>query len=273
VRVRHLLFSCLALPIFLAIACGDDDTNVTPTTTDDAGPDTAPVTPTNDKETKQTGRIVKAREPDFYVEGATITIAGKTAVTNGAGEYQIIAPRNVPYQMTVTAPEYYKLIEQEWVVKNETFVRGDTTLLPNALANLLAGLLPERKPEKGILIVRVNPVAPCTSEEGSKVSIEPKGESRQRYFAPPGLPTDARDTVKEGEALSVAFYNVETGVPIRVTVDSPLCEQLPFPYTLGDVTYTGVQKTEGGDVISYIRTYIGPLKAPSDAGADAKDGS
>jgi len=272
VRVRHLLFAALLFPVGLAIACSDDDTDVTPppTTEPDAAADSPPVVPKNETETKQTGKIVKAREPEFGVPGATVAIAGKTATTNANGEYEIIVPRNTPYQMVVTAPDYFKLREQEWLVKAETFPRGDTTVLPNALANLLTGFLPGRDPAKGILVIRVNPRPPCTSEEGSKVSIEPKGASMFRYFSN-GIPTDGRDTVKKDESLSVGFYNVEPGVPIKVTVDSPLCDQLAFPVEVDGITYTGVQQTEAGDVISYIRTYIGPAKT-QDAGADANDG-
>ncbi len=269
-RARHLLFSCLALPICLAIACSDDETEATPAP-EDAGPDTAPVVPANETESKQTGRIVKAREPDYFIEGATITIAGRTATSNAAGEYEIIVPRNTPYQMTVTAPEYWKLVEQEWMAKKETLVRGDTTMLPNGLAKLLTGVLPARKAEKGVLLIRVNPLPPCTTEDGSTVTIDPPGEALHRYFDKSGLPSDARDAVEGGQTLSVAFYNVEVGVPITVKVNSPLCEQLPFPIDIDGITYTGLQKTEPGDVISYIRTYIGPPKTASDAGPDGAD--
>ncbi len=267
-RVAPLLMLVSAL--FASIAgCGDDDaTGTTPATTDggpDAQPD-VPVVVTNENESKQTGKIIRAQTDDEGVPGATVTAGGKSVTTNANGEYEIIVPRNAPYQMTVAAPEYFKLLEQEMILKKETLARGSTTLLPTATANLLAGLLPGRKAEKGFVVVKVTPQPPCASEEGATVSIDPPGEAKVAYFDG-SLPDSSRTTVKAGSTFSAAFYNVEVGVPLKVIVTSSECSQAPFPIEVGDVTYTGALTAEPGEALAYMRVYI---KDPiiSDAGAD-----
>ena len=50
-------------------------------------------------------------------------------------------------------------------------------------------------------------------------------------------------------------------------MSSPICEQVAFPVDYEGVTFTGVQKAETGDVVSYIRVFLGPKKI-ADSGAD-----
>ena len=225
----------------------------------------APIGPIGAKEAKQKGRIIDAIDK-FGVTAATVSIAGKTAVTKDDGTYEIIVPRNTPYTMSVTAGEHYKLNEQEWIVKTETFDRTDTSLLSTSIANILASFLPPRDAAKGLLVVRVNPLPPCDSEQGSKLSIEPASASKVTYFSA-GRPNKNASSATKDEAFSAAFSDVDIDVPIKVTVDSPLCEQVAFPVDYQGVTYTGVQKTEPGEVLSYIRVFIGPKKIV-DAGTD-----
>jgi hypothetical protein len=254
-------------------ACDDDSTpggNASPDggTVDgeDAGvsnPPTPPVTVTNLDETKQTGRIVRAQADGVFVGGATVKIGTKTAVTNDQGEYEIIAPRNAPYQMTVSADGFYKLIEQQWQVNKELLPRGDTSLLLKATADFLADVLaPPRDPAKGLLVVKVNPMAPCESEEGSTVALEPPGSSKVAYFGG-SLPDSSLSAALKGKTFTALIYDVDVGVDLKVKVTSPLCAQVPFPIEVGDVTYTGIQRAEPGEVLSYFRTYI---RDPVDAG-------
>jgi len=267
---RFAPFTTLACAAFATVvACSDDDPSTGSTPVPDAGGGAetdAPVVVTSDTESKQSGKIIRAQTEDEPIPNATITIAGKTATTNAAGEYEIIVPRKTPYQMTVAAEGYYKLLEQEWILEKETLERGNTNLLLTATANLLAGLLPGRKTDKGLVVVKVNAEAPCASEEGSTLAIDPPGEAKVAYFSG-SLPDSQQAAVKAGTTFSAAFYNVEVGVPLTITVTSPSCAQRPFPIAVGDVTYTGVQKAEAGDALSYIRVFIrDPLAA--DAGAD-----
>ncbi|MBX3209028.1 MAG: hypothetical protein KF764_28605 [Labilithrix sp.] len=251
----------------ITAACGDDDSGGGAPAADGGDAQTdAPVVITNDTESKQSGKIIRAQTEDEGVEGATVTVAGKTATTNAAGDYELLVPRNTPYRMTVAKEGFYKLLEQEWIVKKETLERGSTNLLLTATANLLAGLLPGRDPAKGLVVVKVTPLPPCTSEEGATLAIDPPGDAKVAYFSG-SLPDSQQSSVKAGAAFSAAFYNVAVGVPLKVVVSSSECAQVAFPVDVGDVTYTGVLEAEPGDALSYFRVYMKDAAIP-DAGSD-----
>jgi len=271
--LRRLALALMTISAVCAsiAACGDDDATGSPAPggDDDGSADAAAdvaVVVTNENEAKQTGKIIKAQTENEGVPGATVTVAGKSVTTNAAGDYEIIVPRNAPYRMAVSAPEYFKLLEQEMILKQETLARGTTTLLPTATANLLAGLLTGRKAEKGLVVVKVNPQPPCTTEEGSTLTIDPPGEAQVTYFNG-SLPQTSLTAVKAGSTFSAAIYNVEIGVPLKITVTSPECAQAPFPIDLGDVTYTGTLTAEPGEALAYMRVYIKDPVLP-DAGGD-----
>jgi len=213
----------------------------------------------------QTGRIIDA-VGKTGVAAAVVTIAGQTATTGDDGTYAIGIPKNVPYSMTVTAPDHFKLDEQEWIVKTDLFDRGDTSLLSTSTASFLSGLLPTRDPAKGMLAVRIYPLPPCTSEQGSTLSLSPAGTSKLTYFMG-GLPNQGATVTTKDQSFSGVFTDVDVAVPLTVTVTSPDCEQVPFPLDYGGVTLTGKQQAEPGDVVSYIRVFIGPAKI-KEAGAD-----
>lgn len=251
-----LLSSLTIITVVASAACSDDDKgSADPGGSAEAGTD-APVASAN--EATQKGRIVDAINK-FGVTGATVSIAGKTATTDADGAYSIVVPKNTPYTMSITSPEHYKLNEQEWIVKTDTFDRKDTSMLPNDIATLLSSFLPPRDPAKGVLVVRVNPLPPCTSEQGSTMTIEPKGTAKVTYFSG-GRPNQSATSTTKDEAFSAAISDVDPGVPVTITVTSPLCAQVAFPVDYQDVTYTGVQKAETGNVLSYIRVFIGPAK-------------
>lgn len=247
-----------------AAACSDDPETNPVVVANEGGTETGPVTAT---EAKQTGTIADAID-SFEVPGAVVTIAGKSATTDVAGRYEILVPRNVPYQMSVTEGSHYKLNEQEWIVKKDLVDRPGTLLLSTDVANLLSSFLPMRDKAKGLLVVRINPMPPCDSEQGSTLTLEPAGASKITYFSN-GRPNQSQPSTIKGESFSGAFSDVDIGVPLKVTVNSPLCEQVPFPVEIDNVTYTGVQKTEPGEALSYMRVYIGPKKASvADAATD-----
>lgn len=258
------LSSLVLLAVGAATGCSDDEKADAPDpgTTVEAGVDAPPA---GSDEAKQKGRIVDAINK-YGVTGAVVSIAGKTVTTNDDGTYEITVPKGTPYTMSVTSPEHFKLNEQEWIVKKDLFDRTDTSLLSNDIAKLLSSFLPPRDAAKGLLVVRINPLPPCDSEQGSTISVEPKGSSKITYFSG-GRPNQGATSTTKDEAFSAAVSDVEPGVPVTVTVDSPLCEQVAFPIDYQDVTYTGVQKTEAGDVLSYLRVFIGPKKVV-DAGTD-----
>lgn len=271
-RFRQLfagaVLSAVATSALGIAACSSDSSSSSSSSTggptNEGGTD-APIGPVGANETKQKGRIVDAIDK-FGVTAATVTIAGKSVITKEDGTYEIVVPRNTPYTMSVTEASHFKLNEQEWIVKSETFDRTDTSLLSTDIANILASFLPPRDAAKGLLVVRVYPLPPCDSEQGATLSIEPASASKVTYFSA-GRPNKSATSTTKDEAFSAAFSDVDINVPIKVTVSSPTCEQVPFPVDYQGVTYTGVQKTEPGAVLSYIRVFIGPKK-PADAGTD-----
>lgn len=253
--------ACLAGGV---VGCTSGDDNAVNAPAKEAGVD-ANIGPVGANESKQTGRIVDAIDK-FGVAGATVTVGGKTALTRDDGTYEIVVPRSTPYTMSVAEPAHYKLNEQEWIIKEATFDRKDTSLLSVDIANLLASFLPLRDPAKGLLVVRIYPVPPCDSEQGSTLAIEPAGTSKLTYFSG-ARPNKAATSTTKDEAFSGAFSDVDINVPIKVIVTSPSCEAVAFPVDYQGVTYTGVQKTEPGEVLSYVRVFIGPKKI-ADAGSD-----
>ena len=276
-RLRHLAFEISSVSRVIAVAavgsacavaaCSDSSSS-TPTNTGGVdGGGTGETGPVGSGEAKQTGKIVGALDK-LGVEGATISIDGKTASSKADGTYEIVVPKDKPYTMSVSADGFFKLNEQEWILKKDQLDRGETSFLSKDIGSLLASFLPARDSvNKGLLVVRVLPVPPCDSEQGTTVTIAPAGASKATYFSG-GRPNQQSTSTTKGEAFSVAFSDVDPGVNIVVTANSPLCEQLPWPQDQGDVTYTGNQKAEAGDVLSYIRVFIGPKKTVTDAGTD-----
>jgi hypothetical protein len=260
VRVFASIVALSTVAVF--VACSDDE-STTATPAPDAGTADAPVETgpvvVGSNEVKQTGKLVRALATDTAVPG-TITVAGKTVNTNDDGTYEIAVPKGTPYQMTATGgADYFKLVEQEWIA-DQDLPNGDTQMLPVSLANLLAGALdPPRDPAKGLLVVSVRPEAPCTSEEGTTLAIDPPGSAKLSYFSG-SFPSPDQTSVKQGTSFSAFFYDVEPGVTVKVIATSPTCEQLPFPIAKDGKTFTGNQKTEAGESLSFMRVYLGPLK-------------
>jgi hypothetical protein len=213
----------------------------------------------------QKGRIIDAVGKSG-VAGAVVTVGGKSVTANEDGTYAIGITKDVPTSMTVAAADHFKLDEQERIVKSDLFDRMDTSLLSTATAGLLASFLPMRDPAKGLLAVRVYPLPPCVSEAGSTLALDPPGTAQVTYFSG-GLPSKTAKVTSKDESFSGVFTNVDPGVALKVVVDSPICEQLAFPVDYGGVTLTGVQQAEVGDVVSYIRVFLGPKKV-ADAGTD-----
>ena len=139
-------------------------------------------------------------------------------------------------------------------------------LFGNNVVGKLAGEFANDK-TKGLVSVRVAPLAPCASEEGATVTLDPPGAAQLRYVSG-SIPREGQAAVKAGESISVIFYNVEPGVKVRPVVTHPSCEVVPFPVAVGDVSYTNAEVTpEPGEVLTFVRTYVGPPKAV-DAGTD-----
>lgn len=261
-RVRSkLVFVALSLSVAFGVACSS---STTPETTPDAaaeagGSPDAFVEPT---EVRQTGRalVLQQRTP---VEGATVTAGAATTTTNANGDYSLIVPRGKPVRLTFAAPEFYKLVEQEYVVEKATYERGESLMLSRQTAGLLKAFLPGLDTAKGILVVRVVAGAGCKSEDGTELSLDPPGATLR--YTVNGLPSD-KPFVTAGENNGAIFYNVTPGAKVTVTAKSPGCSQLPFPVAYEGVKYNDNQTTEGGESFTFMRVFLGAKVAEPDAG-------
>lgn len=250
-----LAVSGLAASGSVFAACSDSgapDTGAAPGA--DAGSDGPATVPSSGAEAKQTGKILQAQTSDG-VAGATVAVAGKTATTNANGDYEILVPRGTPYQMSASAEGYWKVLEQEWILNRDALARGPTNIILTQTAYLLASFLDGRNKEKGTLVVRVEVMPPCATDEGATLTLDPPGESKLVYFNGQ-IPDVQATSVHHGSTFAAAFYNVDVGVPVRVGVSSPVCKPVPFPVETDDVTYTGVNRVEADEAVSFHRVYL-----------------
>ena len=257
------VFLAVLLPVGFAFACsGATDTSNLSDSGADGAADGGLVLA--DNETLQTGRaaLVQTSKP---VAGATIFAAGKQTTSDAEGLYSFIVPRGVPFTLKVKAPEHYQLIEQEYIVDTETYDRGDSLILRNQTAMLLAGFLSDYDKARALVAVRVIPMKGCRSEQGTTLKLEPSGASLR--YTQDGVP-DTNSSLTAGETNGALFYNVTPG-PVTVTAAHPACVQMPFPVKFDKVTYTGALTTEPGASFSFIRIFLGPPTATTDAGTDA----
>ena len=273
---RRFFAACIVSSVAIvalgaAAACGSSSSSADPGVSEGGGdgdlPDTMQldVQVTNPNEAKQKGRVIDALSK-FGVTNPVITVGSKSVTGNADGMYEIIVPKNKPYSMSVTAEDHWKLNEQEWILKTDFVDRMDTALLSTSIANVLATLLPPRDKAKGILVVHVAPLPPCASEAGSVISIAPAGSAKITYFSG-GKPDKTVTSAVAGESFSAAITDVEPGINVVVKADSPTCELVAFPVDYQGVTYTGNQKAEAGNVLSYLRVFVGPPKIV-DGGGD-----
>jgi len=212
----------------------------------------------------QRGQIIVARQ-NTPVEGAIVsTSAGSRTSTDDGGLYSIQVPKGVAYSMTVEKQGFWKLVEQEWIIDQDTD-RKDTSFLSEILASLLAASIPDLDATKGVLTLRVYPTEGCPSVEGATVSIEPAGG--KLVYPRGGLPSK-ETTIAAEESPSAIFYNLPTGVPLQLKASHPTCTFVPYPAKADGFTYTGKVTTEPGKVISFARVFL-KGNGVSDAGADA----
>lgn len=188
------------------------------------------------------------------VPGATVS-AGDQVVTTGAdGSYAFTVKKGEAFTMTVTAPDYAKLVEQETVIDAD-FDRGKTSFVSSGTASLLLGTLDGYDASLGVLSVQLLPSGACASEAGTRVKVSPEGTAKVRYVLH-GIPTSRADSAAANEFPTAVIYNVEPGVPLSVSVEAGSCTQTAFPLDRDGVRYTGGVTTEAGSVTSFARIFL-----------------
>jgi hypothetical protein len=181
--------------------------------------------------------------------------AGDQVVTTAAdGSYAFAVKKGEAFAMSVTAPDYAKLVEQETVLDAD-FHRGKTSFVSSGTASLLLGTLDGYDASLGVLSVQLLPSGGCTSEAGTRVKVSPEGSASVRYVLH-GIPTSRADSAAANEFPTAVIYNVEPGVPLTVSVEAGQCTQTAFPIDRDGVRYTGAVTTEAGSVTSFARIFL-----------------
>ncbi len=248
------------------VACSSDDTN----NNGDAGGGNDAGGEAAGNMATQTGRIVDF-DNSAPVKGATITLSplNITTTTDNKGAYSVSVPKGTPYTMSVTAPTYLKLIEQEWQLSGDTD-RGDTSFVSTATESTLQLTLSGYDSSLAVLSVQAIATGSCTSVTGATIAIEPPGQSKVKYFAG-GFPSNTATAVTDGQLPSVIIYNIDPTAPFKVVVTPPdadagadagpasSCKAAAFPFVdpkLATVTYTGNVTVEPTDAASFMRVYM-----------------
>jgi len=204
----------------------------------------------------QTGQVV-----DFNtnkgVAGVTVTAGTVTATTDATGKYTLNMPKNTAYSMMLTAPNYLKLIEQEWQLTGNAD-RGKTSFVDVATEQTLQNALSSYNATLAVFSLQVKKRGACASVDGATITMANQGAAIIKYFKG-GFPSNTATSILEAELPSAVIYNVTPGTPVQITVTHPTCKQVAFPVADPDIPtilYTGNVTTEGGAAASFTRLYV-----------------
>lgn len=202
------------------------------------------------------------------IANATIDFGnGITTTSDGSGNYTLQIAQNTPYSMTVTADTYTKLQEQEW------FLTGDydaktTSIVPASLNAIVSSGLPGYDTTKvalGLGVYYNNGVdytlGNCKDNAGATIAIDPPTAGTLVYFGTGHTPVSGATSVQSGAINpSALLYNLDpNAAPPTITVTPPAnCTVVPYPLTIGTLTYTGKYKLlpSGVNGQSFFRTFM-----------------
>ena len=275
-KAAYFTLSTLAIGAALFTACDEDTVPLRPLPDDGGGALDGTATGEagggHPGKAQQTGRVVDLGAQGTGVGGATINIGGQTITADAKGNYSVLYPLNTPVSMVVTAPKYFKLLEAEWLLKQDAS-RGPTRLPSvDSASSLLAALSLAGPVDKslGVISVWAIPMPGCASEGGATFTVSPTTASTLGVYLKSTLPDVNLSSAVAGENPHIVFYNLPLG-KVTVTVNHPTCSQLPYPQTDTDgFTYTGNVTVEAlsANTLSFLRVFLGP-HVDVDAGTDA----
>jgi hypothetical protein len=235
----------------VAVAACSSTTTVAPA---DAGKDAASEGGGNTY--AQTGQIVDFNTNKGVV-GATVTAGSVSATTDATGKYTLNVPKDTAYSMTITAPNYLKLIEQEWKLTGDAD-RGKTSFVDAATQQTLQNALSGYDQAKAVFSMQVQKKGTCADVTGATITMANQGTAVLKYFKG-GFPSNTATSVTDGQLPSAVIYNVTPGTQVVITVTHPTCKQVAFPVadpTIPTILYTGNVTTEGGAAASFTRLYV-----------------
>jgi hypothetical protein len=212
--------------------------------------------PTQIGNATQTGQIVDLISSKG-VAGATVDFGnGLTTTTDGTGNYLLQIKQNVPFNMILNAPNYSQLTEQEWMLTGD-YDATQTHLVPATLQGPVYSALASYDNTKGTLGVGIEITGACKDNAGATITIADPN-AKIVYFK--GItPFPSATSVQSGAVNpSALIYNIDpTTTPVVTVTPPPGCTNIPYPYTLGTVTYTGKYKLSVGSTsASFFRGFV-----------------
>jgi hypothetical protein len=253
--MRLVAFATVAFAALSAVACSSPDSKYDPNALPGkgGGPSTGGPTSTDPGIATQSGVIT-----DFNtgkpVVGATVKANDSTATTDASGKYTLPVHKGEVFSMEVTAPNYVKLIEQQTALTAD-YDRGETTIVPMSLSDLLHAALPGYDATLGVLSVAVIPTGTCKSENGTTISVKGMDGAQIKYMVSK-LPSPSAQAVKGGEFPSAVIYNLPVNTPVIVQLKSDSCAMAAFPFQKDGITFEASVTTMPGDVTSFQRLFL-----------------
>jgi hypothetical protein len=212
--------------------------------------------PTQAGNASQNGQIVDliSSKP---VAGVTVTLtAGVSGTTDSSGNYLLQVKQNTPFDMVLTAPNYAQLTEQEWMLSGDNNI-GQTHLVPGGLQSAVYTALPGYDNTKSTLGVGIEITGACKDQAGAIIAF---GDPNAKVLYFKGTNPDASATSVQSGAVnpSALIYNIDPSLNAKVTVTPPPgCTNIPYPYTVGTLTYTGNFKLSTGSTnASFFRGWV-----------------
>lgn len=201
----------------------------------------------------QTGRIVDLLNSTSGIPGATIDFGdGVSTTTDATGNYSLQIVQNKPFFMTVSAPSYTTLLDQEWFLTGDAD-NGTTSLVSAAINAALSSGFPGYDATKVNLGIGVYfndgdiyKQGNCKDNAGAVVNVDPPTAGVLVYFGAQHTPAPAGTTSVQSGATnpSALLYNIDPNAPPpKITVTPPAgCTVSAYPHTVGNITYTGNYK-------------------------------
>ena len=188
------------------------------------------------------------------VSGETVTEGDVSTVTAADGTFTLTPLASTPVVMKFTKDGFTRLDWPEVMLSADTD-RGNVAIVSLSTFQIGSGALDNFDSSLGIAYVAVKAVGACADSAGTAIAVASPAGATVRYVTN-GVPRKSQTSTAAGESPAAAVYNLQTGVPVTLTLTHPTCKQAAFPHTEGTVTYTGNLSTEGGDSNSYIITFV-----------------
>jgi hypothetical protein len=158
--------------------------------------------------------------------------------------------------MVLTGSTYAQLTEQEWMLSGDNNI-GQTHFVPASLQTAVYSGLPSYDNTKSTLGVGVEITGACKDNAGAVVAVS-DANAKIMYFK--GTTPDVSATSVQSGSVnpSALIYNITPNTTPTITITPPAgCTNVPYPYTVGTLTYTGKYTlSTGSSNASFFRGFV-----------------